>query len=229
MAPHRIAPYRIAPYRIAIVAFGLWFGVCTLLAQAATRPDDATADTPASELAPGVFLVAGTSLLDPNFVQTVVLLINYSAQGAFGVIVNREIDVTLSTALPDIELSGHEENNLRFGGPVAPQNALALVRSDSPPSGSQPVFGQVHASGNLSAIAGSLREGNEDIALIVCVGYAGWAPGQLDAEYARGDWHVAPADDALIFDSQTDAIWPQLIRKFRGTWVKARGGATALR
>ena len=139
-------------------------------------------------------------------------------------IVNREHDVKLGTALPDTGLAGHEDTALHFGGPVSPQSVLALVRADSPPPASEQVFDGVYVTGRLDNIADSLPQDTKRTNLRVYAGYAGWAPGQLDAEYARKDWHIAPADDSIIFDADTQDIWPQLIDKYRGTWVKVWSG-----
>jgi putative transcriptional regulator len=56
----------------------------------------------------------------------------------------------------------------------------------------------------------------------VYAGYAGWAPGQLDQEFSRGDWHVLRADQEMIFEKDAVQIWPELIRRSAGRWVRIR-------
>ncbi len=52
------------------------------------------------------------------------------------------------------------------------------------------------------------------------VGYAGWGPGQLDQELSRGDWYLSPAEESLVFDRDAQEIWPELIEKNSGRWVR---------
>jgi putative transcriptional regulator len=54
----------------------------------------------------------------------------------------------------------------------------------------------------------------------VYAGYAGWGPGQLEREVARGDWHVLPADAAIVFDTAPADVWPALIRKGAIRWLR---------
>ena len=51
-------------------------------------------------------------------------------------------------------------------------------------------------------------------------GYAGWAPGQLEAEIARGDWIVTPADAESVFDAPPGEVWRDLMRRNAGRWVR---------
>jgi putative transcriptional regulator len=50
-------------------------------------------------------------------------------------------------------------------------------------------------------------------------GYAAWSPGQLDAELAQGDWHMAAASETTVFSKDVDGIWMELVEKLEGTWV----------
>jgi len=99
-----------------------------------------------SGLAPGRFLIASRELIDLNFSQSVVLLIEYGPKGAMGLIINRPTEVRLSEVLPDMEDLAHLKENLFLGGPVAQNQILMLLRSDREIEGTHLVFEDVYAS-----------------------------------------------------------------------------------
>ena len=205
--------------------------LCPGARQSGERPDGfapvtlrhapAAATTPAK----GRLLIAGRTLRDSNFAESVILLLSYDAHGAFGVILNRPTEVPLASALPDVaELHGRSER-IFLGGPVSTNLMLLLFRSPHEPKRSQRVFGDVYASGSLDALRTIIGRKEKTPRWRAFAGYAGWAPGQLEQEIDRGDWHVTPADAAMIFDTPPDEIWPKLIEHFSGEWAQAEPGA----
>ena len=86
-------------------------------------------------LAQGKFLVADRRLMDPNFRETVVLIIRCGPEGTMGLVINRPIQVKLSTVFPDIKELDQSEETLYLGGPVEPGGILLLVRSAQTPEG----------------------------------------------------------------------------------------------
>lgn len=204
-----------------------------MLAAGLLVPTDARAGTWArSALAPnqpgtstihparGRFLVANRSLRDPTFAETVILLVDYDDDGALGVVVNRPTDVPLVAALPDVKELNKRKDLVFLGGPVARDRMVILLRARAAPPQSILVFDQVYATGSLSAVRQSLDHGG---ALRAYAGYAGWAPGQLDAEVARGDWLIGPADSKAIFEDSPSSLWSRLIERFAGDWAEAPG------
>lgn len=169
--------------------------------------------------AKGVFLIANEFLSDPNFSQTVVLMLEYDKNGAIGLVINRPTEVSLASLLPEVEgLKGR--NELVFiGGPVGGSQLFLLVRSTNRPSQSEEIVDGVYASASIQTLREIIAEDSDVAAFQAYAGYAGWGPGQLDAELSRGDWLVASADSEILFDTASDAIWPKLIRKNKGLWV----------
>ncbi len=164
-----------------------------------------------AEPAAGQFLVASRELLDPNFYQTVVLLLEHGDGGALGLVVNRRTNMTAADALPTIDALREHDQPIYMGGPVSIDSLLMLVRAAEPPEGAEHVFANVHVSAS-SALLGRLVEGNSGAAEFrVYAGYAGWAPGQLDFELARGGWHLVPASEELVFAEQPGRIWGRLV------------------
>jgi putative transcriptional regulator len=171
--------------------------------------------------AKGRFLVAHRSVNDPRFAETVILLLAYSDQGAMGIIINRPTDVRLASALPDMKELRDRPDRLFVGGPVSPSAMLLLIRSATAPQGAQPVFGDVHVSGKLETLRKVLGKSGKTHRLRAYAGYAGWGPGQLDHEIARGDWAIGPADAVTIFDTPSEGIWQKLVDRFSVEWARA--------
>jgi putative transcriptional regulator len=148
--------------------------------------------------AAGTFLVATRDLRDPNFSQTVVFLIDYDAEGAFGLIIDRPTRHTLAELWP--EIAGLEAHSVYFGGPVFPHHLLFLLRSDSAPEGTRRVLRGVYLGSDELVLKRIIAEGEDEFR--VYAGHAGWAPGQLDNEIARGDWYILPAERTFIFHQE---------------------------
>jgi putative transcriptional regulator len=175
---------------------------------------------PPTQPAKGRFLVARRSVNDPRFAETVILLIAYSDQGAMGLIINRPTDVRLASALPKMEELRDRPDHVFVGGPVSPSAMLLLIRSATAPEGAQPVFGDVYVSGKLETLRNALGKSGKMHRLRAYAGYAGWGPGQLDREIARGDWAIGPGDAGTIFDTPSGDMWPKLIDRFSVEWTR---------
>lgn len=174
-------------------------------------------------LAKGVFLIASESLSDPNFSQTVVLLLEYDNTGAVGLVINRPTQVSLASLLPDEKELKNRLEPVFIGGPVGRTQLFLLLRSDSRPSDSQEIVDGIYATTSLETLREVVAGESAVVAFQAYAGYSGWGPGQLDAELMRGDWLVTRADSETVFEKATDSIWPELIRKNKGLWVRRPG------
>jgi putative transcriptional regulator len=168
-------------------------------------------------------LIAARDLIDPNFTESVVLLLAYDSKGAMGLIVNRETGVKLSELLPELEFeTGDQPGPEVFaGGPVSTNSLLLLVRSAEPIDSAEHVFENVYTSAS--------RELLEELATRpglrryrAYAGYAGWGPGQLEREVETGSWRILAANSADVFDSSPGEVWRRLIR--RAAVLFAKGG-----
>jgi putative transcriptional regulator len=156
----------------------------------------------------GQLLIAAPSLFD-YFRRTVVLVIEHTDEGAMGVVLNRESELLVSDAVPQLaELAG-DEDLIRIGGPVAPQSVVALGEFEDIDEAGTRVTGQL---GTLDPDAGnvSLRR------LRVYAGYAGWAAGQLDDELSQEAWVVAPANEDDPF-AEGD-MWSRALERRGGAY-----------
>jgi putative transcriptional regulator len=165
---------------------------------------------PHPALAKGKFLVASRRLGDPNFVETVILLLAYDEKGAMGVVINRPTEARLSTLLSEVNL----------GGPVGRSQMLILARSNGQVEQSLHVFEDIYTVAGQRMLEQLIHEVGAQAKFRAYLGYAGWGAGQLDFEVAQGGWHVLPADAATVFNKPSAEIWPELIRRGEAQWVK---------
>ena len=189
----------------------------TGLLPVAVAPD---ARPPRYRLARGMLLVASRRLADPNFAESVVLLLEYDAKGALGLIVNRPTELRLTELLPDVEELKERADIVYVGGPVSKNRVVLLMRSEQQPTEAGRVFADTYVSSSMETLKQAVSISRAGGTFHAYVGFAGWGPGQLEGEVSRGDWHISPGDEAIIFDQAAEEIWPQLIERNSGQWVR---------
>jgi putative transcriptional regulator len=168
----------------------------------------------APELAAGNFLVSSRELGDPNFSETVILLLRYDdEQGAMGLIVNRRTDLPLARVFQDVKPAKGRSDLAYMGGPVEPGDVLALLKSSTKLEDAERVFANVYLISDKELLEKTLAQKTEPGVFHVYLGYAGWGPGQLEHELELGAWHILPADAASVFDADPDSVWPRLIHR----------------
>ena len=163
--------------------------------------------------------MAGRQLMDPNFSQTVVLLIRYGPDGAMGLVINRPVQLKLSTVLLYIKELGGRKETLHLGGPIEPARILLFVRSAKPPEASSSVLGDVYLSSSKKVLQCPIKRTVKKERFRIFAGYAGWAPKQLESEFSRGHWHVLKADTETLFDKKFSEVWQELIQRVSVQWV----------
>lgn len=168
-------------------------------------------DVIARGLAAGKLVVAARGLPDPNFRETVVLLLQYSREGAAGLVLNRPSTVPLSRALPGVEQTAGVAATAFMGGPVSQGAVLALSRVAC---GACPLVRRdVYLVNTPEALKQRLAAGADVRRLRVYIGYAGWGAGQLEAEARAGAWRVLEADARVVFDPEPQSLWRRLIKR----------------
>lgn len=160
----------------------------------------------------GHLLVAGPSLVDPNFWRTVVLVGEHSEEGALGVVLNRASDAEVDETVPELAVLADELGHVHVGGPVQPSAIVVLADFLEPERAASLVLDSV---GFLPAEVdpdqlGELRR------VRVFAGYAGWGPGQLDEELDEGSWIVEPALPDDVFTLEPDTLWSDVLRRKGG-------------
>jgi putative transcriptional regulator len=192
------------PKRMRYILIALF----TLLRVMSGDPARAAGPGPVGEpLRQGGFLISSPGLIDPNFLHTVVLLVSYGSEGAVGLIINRPSDVPAEKALPDVDGIKKFSKPVYFGGPVGMDLLRVLLRSDAPLAGTQRVLDDIYATGSRTILTDALRAPDPGRKVRIYSGYAGWTPGQLDREFARGDWISMDADPEAVFSEDPSNLW----------------------
>lgn len=172
----------------------------------------------------GRLVVATPALADSNFAHAVVLLLEHSAEGAVGAIVNRPTETSLVTSMPEWASLAAEPTVLFLGGPVQPEAVIALARTYGPTADVEqilPGVGVVDLSGDPTKIGAAIA------GVRVFAGYAGWGAGQLEDEIAGGSWFVVDARPEDVFTDEPDAVWRGVLRRQGGVFTTIPADPTA--
>src|SRR6266849_8355944 len=137
---------------------------------------------PHPALAKGKFLVASRRLGDPNFVETVILLLAYDEKGTIGVVINRPTEARLSTLLSEVKELQKRTDVVYLGGPVGRSQMLILARSNGQVEQSLRVFEDVYTVAGQRMLEQLIHEVGAQAKFRAYLGYAGWGAGQLDFE-----------------------------------------------
>jgi len=156
-----------------------------------------------------ILLIARAELPDPNFKDSVVLVMNHIGPSPAGVIINRPTRIPVSRLFPELETLAQLDDKVYFGGPVEIQAVSFLFRFDKPPEKATEVLDGLYFSTDRELLRQLLGRDQPMEGLRIFVGFSGWARGQLEAEIARGDWTLAPADASTIFDYKSQQPWPE--------------------
>jgi putative transcriptional regulator len=157
----------------------------------------------------GHLLVASPKLRDPNFFRAVVLMVQHDERGSLGLVLNRPLELSVREALQQLKLGTlpcEIEGFLHKGGPC--ESVLMALHTDLEASDVEVLEG-VHFSTTKDAIEHLVSHSGSAVRLFV--GYAGWSPGQLEAELTEGAWLTTPASCERVFDIKKGS-WELLLR-----------------
>src|SRR5215831_18949528 len=164
----------------------------------------------------GQLLVATPDMPDPRFAQTVIYMIRHDETGAQGLVVNRpirEISLSLLLGQMGMETRGVQQTvRLHAGGPVDTMRILVLHSAGYTSEGTLAVK-DGYAVTWEPEILRAIAQGKGPRRTLFTVGYAGWAPGQLEAEMKTGHWAKAAADEALLFDADDETKWDRAMAR----------------
>jgi putative transcriptional regulator len=158
----------------------------------------------------GQLLIASPLMGDPRFQRTVILIVRHNKQGAFGITINRPVgEQSLASLLEMLgERDTSAEGNVQVfaGGPVQPEVGFVIHSAEYIRDDTIAINDLVAVTSSTDVLRDmSHRKGPRKT--LVAFGYAGWGPGQLEAEMARDDWSTTEADSALLFEVRRDRVW----------------------
>ena len=164
----------------------------------------------------GQLLIAGPTLNDPNFSRTVVLVVEHSEDGAFGLVLNRPSETTVGDAGAELDDVVDPSEPLFIGGPVQPSSVVILGHFEDPGDAALLAFDDVGVLGTASVLE-ELSVGLRSARAFA--GHSGWGAGQLDAELERGDWILEPARTEDAFSSGARDLWSEVLTRKGGSYA----------
>jgi putative transcriptional regulator len=174
------------------------------------------AEIPRESTLAGQLLVAMPQMSDPRFVRSVIYLCAHSAEGAMGLVVNRLIDsLTFSSLLTQLGLEAGPdagEMPIHFGGPVEASRGFVLHSADYRQDSTLLIDDEIALTATIDVLR-AIASGGGPRQRVLALGYAGWAPGQLDAEIQANGWLLVPADAELVFGLDNEAKWERALAK----------------
>lgn len=156
------------------------------------------------------FLIAMPNLGDPHFFHTVTLICEHSAEGAMGIVVNRPIDLTLRDVFLQLDIDATQcralNQPVHLGGPIQNNRGFVLHEPLGSWESTLPITDRLGVSTSRDILVAIARnEGPEHC--LLALGYAGWAPGQLEQEIIDNAWLSGPAASDVLFEVPVDARW----------------------
>lgn len=195
----------------------LWTPLCRvlLLIVALVQPAHRVAAQQESGFA-GQLLVAMPEMKDPRFVESVIYIVQHNREGTLGLLINRPLarapieDLIKGSGIAGKD--GTREITVHYGGPVNPRQGFVLHSNDFVLENSKEVKDGIAMTSD-ARIVGEISIGKGPRQFLLMIGYAGWAPGQLEEEIKAKSWFLIPADKELIFDKKTEQKWQAAMDK----------------
>jgi len=164
----------------------------------------------------GKLLVATPEMGDPRFSETVIYVVKHNVEGAFGLVINRPVakgpirDLLQGFGVENKNVKG--EVVIHYGGPVGQNQGFVLHSDDVLLEDSTKVKDGIAMTSDSKLIE-AIGLGKGPRQYLIILGYAGWAPGQLEAEIEANAWFVVTGDKALIFSNDAEKKWRRAMDK----------------
>jgi putative transcriptional regulator len=165
----------------------------------------------------GKLLIALPGMADDRFAQTVIYMCAHSSKGAMGIVINKPIPgLTFSEVMKQLNIDtkpSAAELPILYGGPVETGRGFVLHSGDYEGSDSTlPVSEDISLTATLDILR-AIADGRGPKQALFALGYAGWAPGQVEGEFQTNGWLHCEADPALVFGVAADAKWRTALQR----------------
>jgi putative transcriptional regulator len=175
----------------------------------------------------GKLLLALPGMGDPHFDHAVIAMISHDEDGAMGIAIDQPGDMPVSAVIADESIDGRFDPDppVMIGGPVEQQRGFVVHSSDWGGEGTIDVAGRFSVSLSLDVLR-AIAGGRGPSRWLLAMGYAGWGPGQLEAEIAGDSWHVTDIDRTILFDLAPESRWAAVMARdgIDPARIVARGG-----
>jgi len=170
----------------------------------------------ASDWLTGQLLIAMPSMIDPRFEKTVLLVCSHGPEGAMGIVLNRLFgDLSYQGLLVQLGVKVSEttpELSIHYGGPVDPVRGFVMHTTDYKRTGTTGITPSIALTATVEILQ-DIANGEGPSRATLALGYAGWAPGQLESELQSNGWLTAPADESIVFDENLETKWMRALAK----------------
>ena len=161
------------------------------------------------------FLIAMPDLKDPNIARTVTYICEHNEEGAMGITINHPLELTVSDIFEQFKLSQDadcSQQQVLSGGPVQVERGFVIHPQGPSWESTLQVSNEISISSSRDILE-DMAAGDGPEHNIVALGYAGWGPGQLEAEIADNAWLTVPADSNLLFHTPCELRWAGAAQK----------------
>jgi len=164
----------------------------------------------------GKILISEPFLPDTFFNRSIVYLTEHTTQGSVGFILNKKLDLQVSSAIEGFETWNE---NLSMGGPVAPDTLHYLHSLGNLIPNSIHIEGNIFWGGDIDTIRDLISNHriNENH-IRFFLGYSGWSAGQLERELKENSWVIAKVNSAIVLNNKSDDIWKKVLRSFKNKY-----------
>ncbi|HSE01948.1 MAG TPA: YqgE/AlgH family protein [Burkholderiales bacterium] len=157
------------------------------------------------------FLIAMPAMADPHFARSLTFICEHNDRGALGIVVNRPIEMNLQTLLEQVSIppegDAFKAVPVHFGGPVQVDRGFVLHAPLGQWQSTLAVSSEIGLTTSKDILQAVAR-GEGPGKLLVTLGYAGWAPGQLEHELSQNAWLTVQAKAEVIFDLKAEERLP---------------------
>jgi len=172
---------------------------------------------PYSHLVKGTFLIASPDI-EGMFFRSVLLLCEHSPSGSFALIVNKKLDVELPEEVLNVKEMANPNIQLRAGGPNQANQMMLLHNFANLPDISMEICEGVFLGGDLQFLQEAMSNANGP-SILLCFGYTGWGPGQLEREFLSNHFFLYPASAKHLFQTPPEKLWQTLLREMGGKYA----------
>lgn len=173
---------------------------------------------PYSQLTKGAFLVSSPEIESGIYFRSILLLCEHSAAGSFGLVINKPFEIELPEEILKADEIANPKVSTRAGGPLQPNQMMLLHSSNKIPEQTLQVCEGVYLGGDIPFLQESVTNANGPN-LLLCFGYAGWGPGQLEREFLSGQWFLHPASAKHVFETPSDKVWATVLKEMGGKYA----------
>jgi putative transcriptional regulator len=156
------------------------------------------------------FLIAMPALNDPNFSRTVTLICEHTPDGALGVTINRQLDLSIENIFEQLDIKTTHSDlpiaHVYQGGPVQENRGFVLHKPIGNWESTLTIADDLGLSTSQDILQ-AMASGKGPAQCLLALGYAGWGPGQLEYEIRENTWLSGPADHKIIFETKLDKRW----------------------